>query len=375
MGRTGERQSPPRVTLAQRPRVLLAALTLIGSLAALAALAVAFAGGVTGEGETAGSAAGCPKLILYFSRGSSQALRGPQLGLATPGIELYEGLLVRYGAGNVGEVANPYPAVAISIRSLERGLRIPSVAFYRYSVHSGVETAIRNVADLLDLCPRSKLVLGGYSQGAQVTRGALADLLPDERERVAAVVLFGDPYFDPNDKAVTYFPTGKRSRRGLLLHRPGANAIPIDPSLRGRAFSWCHRGDFVCEGPVGSAKGQHEFYAADVPAVLQAITRPLAERGIEPAAKLHTAHVVGTCTVDLCAVGERSGPRNKDPLVGSAYNDEPLQLVCQTYGDAVTGANGDTSDIWDKLTDGAFIPDFYVNTPAIDNPSPGIPLC
>lgn len=216
---------------------MLAALTLVGGLATLAALTTAFAGGVTGEGETASSAAGCPKLILYFSRGSSQALTGAQLGLATPGIELYEKLRARYGAGNVGEVANPYPAVAISIRPLERGLRIPSVAFYRYSVHSGVDTAIRNVADLLDLCPQSDLVLGGYSQGAQVTRGALAGLLADERERVAAVVLFGDPYFDPNEKAVTYFPAGERSRRGVLLRRPGAKTVPIDPSLRGRVFS------------------------------------------------------------------------------------------------------------------------------------------
>jgi hypothetical protein len=181
--------------------------------------------------------------------------------------------------------------------------------------------------------------------------------------------------FDPNDKAVTYFPTGERSRRGALLRRPGAKAVPIDPSLHGRVFSWCHHGDIVCEGPFGSEKGQHKFYAVDVPAVLQVIARPLAERGIEPVARLHMAHVVGTCTVDLCAVGERSGPRNKDPLVGSAYNGAQLQLVCQTHGDAVTGANGYTSDIWDKLSDGAFIPDFYVDTPEIDKPSPGIPSC
>lgn len=111
-----------------------------------------------------------------------------------------------------------------------------------------------------------------------------------------------------------------------------------------------------------------------MPAVLEAIARPLAERGIEPA-KLHTAYVVGTCTVDLCAVAERSEPRNKGPLVGSAHDGEQLQVVCQTRGDVITGANGDTSDVWDELSNGGFIPDFYVNTPGIDEPSPGIPPC
>jgi cutinase len=85
------------------------------------------------------------------------------LGLASPGLQLHEAVTAQYGKGNVGSIANTYPAVSISWRLVRTSRTYgPSVAAARRALR-------RNVADLISLCPRSALILGGFSQGAQVT--------------------------------------------------------------------------------------------------------------------------------------------------------------------------------------------------------------
>lgn len=42
-------------------------------------------------------------------------------------------------------------------------------------------------------CPDTQVVMSGYSQGAQVTHLAAADLPAATMEKVSAVVTFGDP--------------------------------------------------------------------------------------------------------------------------------------------------------------------------------------
>ena len=41
-------------------------------------------------------------------------------------------------------------------------------------------------------CPGSRIVLSGFSQGAQVTHKA-AQMIPELHAKVGAIVLFGDP--------------------------------------------------------------------------------------------------------------------------------------------------------------------------------------
>ena len=45
---------------------------------------------------------------------------------------------------------------------------------------------------LLD-CPSSKLIVSGYSQGAQLVHNAVALLSTASAEAISAVVMFGDP--------------------------------------------------------------------------------------------------------------------------------------------------------------------------------------
>lgn len=325
----------------------------------------------TDGGSTAIASAGCPKVILYFSRGSGQ-----EAGSNSPGNELFQALRDRYGAHEVGEMENGYPAVPVTFEVF--GRKVPNLRLKHYlrSVRGGVTSARLNIADLLRLCRQSYLVLGGYSQGAQVTRGALAKLTGREREWVAAVVLFGDPLFDSREKKViTYFPGGRRQRHGILARRKYPKAIPVEPAYAGRAFSWCHWRDFVCQGIGPIRKGQHGSYASDVPAALHQIGLRLTRLGIGLPVTSYRHLVVGTCSPGPCALATWSGPGTSSKQIGAVDEGRQVDVTCQAVGEVVTGANGRASDIWDQLSDGAFVTDFYIDTPGVGTLSPPIPSC
>ena len=88
-------------------------------------------------------------------------------------------------------------------------------------------------------------------------------------------------------------------------------------------------------------------------------------------------HVYGTCADGGCGLHERSGPGYSNyPVVGTLYDGDEVDIVCQTAGELVTPNSGTPSDVWDKLTNGAYVTDVYVDTPGTGgNFSPPIPQC
>lgn len=59
--------------------------------------------------------------------------------------------------------------------------------------------------------------------------------------------------------------------------------------------------------------------------------------------------------------------------VGSVlYDGTSVLIVCEARGQLVS--DGFTSDIWERLADGTFVPNIYVNT-GVDGWTPGIPRC
>jgi len=84
--------------------------------------------------------------------------------------------------------------------------------------------AMKNRAQAyVDACPNIKLVMGGYSQGAQVTHKALETSNTKVKNHVAAVVFFGDPMAGraipgiPKDRIQTVCAVGDGICTGLPL--------------------------------------------------------------------------------------------------------------------------------------------------------------
>lgn len=88
-------------------------------------------------------------------------------------------------------------------------------------------------------------------------------------------------------------------------------------------------------------------------------------------------YVVNTCFEGQCGLHERTGPGYTEyPEAGTKQDGEEIDVVCQAYGEKVTSpTTGDSTRIWDKLTDGNWVTDYYVDTPNRGIPSPPLPPC
>jgi len=78
-------------------------------------------------------------------------------------------------------------------------------------------------------------------------------------------------------------------------------------------------------------------------------------------------NVTGTGGVGLKA---RTGPNTSSSVVRVLPEGAAIDISCQTTGESIRG-----SAIWDKLSDGTYISDFYTTTPVYAAYSPGIPVC
>jgi uncharacterized protein YraI len=70
------------------------------------------------------------------------------------------------------------------------------------------------------------------------------------------------------------------------------------------------------------------------------------------------------------ALNARSGPSTSSPVVRTYAPGSTVKVVCQTPGSAV----GSTS-VWDKMTDGNYVTDYYVSTPSQTGYSAPLPRC
>ncbi|KAJ7145606.1 cutinase-domain-containing protein [Mycena epipterygia] len=106
---------------------------------------------------------------------------------------------------------------------------------------SGSTTMLGLINTAASQCPDTKIVISGYSQGAQLVHNAAAKLTAAVTARIAAVVLFGDP-----DRVGTTTP-------------PAVGNVPA-----ALVSSFCHVGDIICTGSGGAT--EHLDYDEDAPA-------------------------------------------------------------------------------------------------------------
>lgn len=148
---------------------------------------------------------GCTELTVIFARGTSE---GGNIG-SIAGPPMFKQLLSDLGASSLTLQGVDYPADAAGNANC--------------GAAGGADMASKANA-ILSRCPNTKLALSGYSQGACVVHNAVQSQ-GLAASKVAAVVLFGDPF---NGQSVGSVPASK-------------------------VLEICAPGDTICRGPAGSA--------------------------------------------------------------------------------------------------------------------------
>ena len=189
----------------------------------------------------AASADPCPDVEVVFARGS-----GEPPGLGSVGGPFVDSLRSQIGSRSLGVYPVNYPASTDF-----------SNADFPITVIDGIRDASNHIESMASNCPRTREVLGGYSQGAAVAgyvtsaavppgvpAGAVPPPMPPEvANHVAAVTLFGTP-------------------SAQFLQQYGAPTITIGPLYQPKTLELCAQGDAICES-VGTPGIAHALYAVN----------------------------------------------------------------------------------------------------------------
>jgi cutinase len=216
-------------------------------IARLVAAVLLTACGLLSAPITSAAAPPCPDVEAVFARGT-----GEPPGVGGIGEPFVDSLRSAIGAKSLDVYPVNYEA------SSDFGDRIQ----FAQSVVDGIKDASGHIEATAANCPKTRIVLGGYSQGAAVAgfvtsasipAGVPAEYLeflpkpmpPEIANHVAAVTLFGKPSAE-------------------WLQNYGAPAIVIGPLYAPKTDDLCAPGDTICNGdPGGAPSFAHAEYPAN----------------------------------------------------------------------------------------------------------------
>jgi Cutinase len=182
----------------------------------------------------------CARFLLAGLRGSSDSLE-VDLGMGAPVRATFD--LLRNEDWR--SYALPYDALRPFVTPADQ-------------VKSAIDDGVRMLLDFVGRrarqCPHEKIVLAGYSLGAEVLGNALGN---HDVGSISAAVLFADPWFNPQDPvAAGTFDSAYGGQYGFRSSYPSG--------LVGKIKSYCRQGDRICQsGAPGATKVEHGRYAPD----------------------------------------------------------------------------------------------------------------
>ncbi|MBR2998724.1 cutinase family protein [Candidatus Saccharibacteria bacterium] len=220
-----------------------------------------------GMAREAVQAESCPSLRVVFARGS-----GGEHNTDANYLEYRRTIEEKLKTTTISYefIDLDYPAVGVGVDNLSVtiGAYVGAGESYAFgdSVKDGVNKLVRMVNG--GACPKTKYVIGGYSQGAMVVSKSLREINAD---RVIYAATFGDPkLYLPEGAGIMplaclgmglseyrmYVPYC-RAHKGLL----GAYK-PYSPSgFSGKLGTWCNKLDIFCSS--GLSIGHHVAYVSD----------------------------------------------------------------------------------------------------------------
>ncbi len=184
------------------------------------------------------SAQPCPDVQVVFARGTFEPA-----GVGAIGQSFVDSLRAQLPDKSVDVYAVNYPA---------------SLDFARAA--DGVLDASNKVENVVATCPKTKIVLGGYSQGAAVIAYTTTDTLPSNYQLPAGITGPMPESTAGHVAAVTLF--GKPSSGFLQMVNQGAPPIAIGQEYSAKALDLCVDNDPVCS-QGGGDPGAHGAYAVN----------------------------------------------------------------------------------------------------------------
>jgi cutinase len=177
-------------------------------------------------------AAPCPDAEVIFARGTTE-LPGP----GPTGEAFVDSLRSQVGAKSVGVYAVDYPATTEFRTAID-----------------GISDARAHILATAANCPQTKMVLGGFSQGAAVMGFVTANVVPDG---VSASDVPAPMPLDVADHVAAVALFGKPSARFMrVINDP---QIVIGPNYVGKTIDLCVDDDLVCD-PDGRSFAVHNQY-------------------------------------------------------------------------------------------------------------------
>lgn len=216
-------------------------------LVGISALVVTIWTAVLGAPVPSGFAQPCPDVEVVFARGT-----GEPPGVGGIGQAFVQALSSRVGSKSVGV----YPVNYAASSDFSGG-----IDFARTFV-DGIRDAGTHIQSTAANCPNTRMVLGGYSQGAALAGFVTSAEVPKEiPTQYAAFVPQPMPAEVANHvAAVTLF--GRPSNQWLQSY--GAPPITIGPLYAPKTIDLCAPDDTICNGtPGGEPTLGHAAYAVN----------------------------------------------------------------------------------------------------------------
>jgi cutinase len=184
------------------------------------------------------SAAPCPDIEVLFARGTFEPV-----GVGGTGQAFVDSLRSKVGEKSVDVYPVNYPA----------SLDFKTAA-------DGVIDATNKIRDVVATCPNTKMVLGGYSQGAAVMAYATEDAIPAGYTLPPGITGPMAPAAADHVAAVALF--GKPSSGFLQMIYTGAPPITVSELYAGKTVDLCIPEDNICS-PGGNDNAAHNLYAVN----------------------------------------------------------------------------------------------------------------
>jgi PKD repeat protein len=329
-----------------------------------------------GANLPAKAAPDCKKILLVFARGSSQGFDKKEATTFFDAIRENVDPDARSGIGKVElgrDGTGDYPAVGlkdwfgVDLPALFDPESDAALGGYNASRKKGTKalTQFLNARN----CPGETVILGGYSQGADVIGAALKDLTPRTTGRIGYVALFGDPEFNGlKSGGLLSFPQKASWVRGdapwyLASGVLGARNPYVPRAYEEITGSWCDRWDPVCTGAPLLPTAHEKYPDKEIPEAANEIVVKLKLNHPQLADDLHVTPlpiaIRPSSKVDVAFVVDTTGSMGDDI---AAAQDSIKSITTAVFGLAKSPRVSlvdykDAGDLYQSRVDSAFTAD------------------